>query len=174
MAYLEVILSVLLDAGLACKPSAPMHEPSPPVVQVKKGPPSNVSTDAGSSNGSNELSAGLAVAGLQVDETRHFLDTLKSAIAQNDRHAICGLVSYPLQVHGMHSRQKVADKASCVRRFDHIFTAHLLEAIRNQRLEALSANSNGAMIGDGELWFAAICGDRACEKRTIKIFSVNN
>jgi len=123
---------------------------------------------------SSEFVEQLKVAGLDVLETRQFLDTLKAKIAQGDGPGVCALVSFPLDTGSKRPGQKIGNEASCRRMYERIFTAPVREAINKQRLEDLAASSNGVMVGDGEVWFAVICADPQCQHRAIKIISLNN
>lgn len=52
----------------------------------------------------------------------------------------------------------LADDGACRRRYAEVFTAEVIEAIRGQRFDDLFVSGDGAMIGNGEVWFAAVSG----------------
>lgn len=148
----------------------PAISASPPAPSVSVAPPVASETAVGS----EELADRLRVAGLEVKEVAHFLDTIKTLSAQGDREGLCALANYPLGVSSKRSSQKIPNEASCRKAFQHIFTSLVLSVISNQRLEELEATWRGVMMGDGTVWFGGICSDRQCQNRTIKIITVNN
>jgi hypothetical protein len=183
-----LILTAILSS---CKSKT--HEPSPgqdtaalaSPAQTAAVPGSPANTRVPEASTLNEVDAAapetiediaeqLRVAGLTLTEAKSFLDTLKTRTAGRDRAGMCSLVSYPLEVHGKRGNQKIATEASCVAGYDRIFSASVLKAISEQRVEDLAAGSNGVMIGDGAIWFAAICTDLRCQPKSIKIISINN
>ncbi|MBW0006409.1 MAG: hypothetical protein JO335_01720 [Sphingomonas sp.] len=90
-----------------------------------------------------------------------FLARLQTAVRADDRAAILGLINYPLRVNG--SRARIyRDAASVSRDFDRIFTAKVRRAILAQKAGELFVRDQGAMIGDGEVWFDQTCADGSC------------
>lgn len=171
---LVVALAANLQACRSRTNETSARPPSPSESQpIAEAPPR---TDASTESPvpSSEFVEQLKVAGLDVLETRQFLDTLKTRIVQRDGLGVCALVSFPLDTRSKRHGQKIGTEASCRRLYDRIFTAPVREAIIKQRLEDLAASSNGVMVGDGEVWFAVICAEPGCQHRAIKIISLNN
>ena len=52
-------------------------------------------------------------------------------------------------------------------------TPKVLAAIKRQTYASLFANDRGVMIGDGEVWFSAVCRDAACKDAPIRIIAIN-
>jgi hypothetical protein len=91
-----------------------------------------------------------------------FLDRLQSAIRSNDREAAIGLVAFPLRVNFAAGSKVYRDSRSVRADYDRIFTPKVRSAILAQRFDQLFARDQGAMIGNGELWFDHVCTDGRC------------
>lgn len=81
------------------------------------------------------------------------------------------MANYPLptRVQG-----PVRNAAACRHNFAQILNAHIVKAVENQKFERLFANYKGVMIGNGEVWFSAVCRDTECAKYDLRIITVNN
>ena len=89
-----------------------------------------------------------------VQPAQAFLTRLKNAVRNNNRPAAAALVSYPLRVYsGPRQRQTFSSKSFLLAHFDIVFTGKVQQAILTQVPSCLFANSEGIMIGDGEVWF---------------------
>jgi hypothetical protein len=138
------------------------------------GAPTSGDGGLGRSDGGGDIAERLKVAGLEVSETRQFLDNLKTRTAQRDREGVCSLVSYPMTVQSKQASRTIANEAACRGAYDSIFNSAVLSSISREHFEDLFANWRGVMIGDGAVWFGGICSDRQCQNKTIKIVSINN
>jgi hypothetical protein len=87
-----------------------------------------------------------------ADEVREFLQRLQQAEAKGDREAIVTFVRFPFTRYSQ-VKKRYKSKAELLTDFDKVFTAKVLDAIRAGRFETLFLNYQGAMIGDGEVWF---------------------
>ena len=102
-----------------------------------------------------------------------FLARLQAAVRADDRGAILALINYPLRVNGSHTRT-YRDAAAVSRDFDRIFTAKVRRAILAQKAGELFVRDQGAMIGDGEVWFDQTCADSSCSSlRPVRIKAIN-
>lgn len=83
-----------------------------------------------------------------------FLENLRSAAGSNDRQALVRLVHYPFITY---NRGIVINRYNTPEDllvdFDQVFTPKVLTAIDNAQYNNLFINSQGVMIGNGELWF---------------------
>jgi hypothetical protein len=83
-----------------------------------------------------------------------FLENLRSAAGSNDRQALVSLVHYPFTTY---NRGIVINRYNTTEDllvdFDQIFTPKVLTAINNVQYNNLFVNSQGVMIGSGEIWF---------------------
>lgn len=106
--------------------------------------------------------------GADVAQTsRAFLSELQAAVKRDQREKIASMISYPLLVlHGTH-RTHIRTKAQFLGHYDAIFTPHVRQAIARQSARCLFGNDQGAMIGNGEVWFSRQATG------TMKIITVN-
>lgn len=109
------------------------------------------------------------IAGIKPAAARAFLGELQRTVGVTDRLAACALIKYPLR----HRDGPVADALACQRRYAEIFTADVIDAIRSQDFEKLFVNAQGVMLGDGQVWFAAVCLDRSCAQSELRVTAVN-
>jgi hypothetical protein len=80
------------------------------------------------------------------------------------------LVDLPLRVNFAEGARTYRDRGSIERDFDRIFTPPVRQAILDQRADRLFTNYQGAMIGDGEVWFDQTCPNASCP---VRIRSIN-
>jgi hypothetical protein len=103
-----------------------------------------------------------------------FLSRLQSVVRSNNHHAVIGLISFPLRVNASGGALTYRDAASVERDFDRIFTPRVKRAIARQRADTLFVRNQGAMIGDGEVWFDFSCPNASCSPRgPVRIRAVN-
>ena len=102
-----------------------------------------------------------------------FLAALQKAVADADKPAIAEMVSYPLKTEVSGKMMTLKHKKDFIAHYDAIVTAKIAAAIRAQTYPTLFVNSEGAMIGSGEVWFSGICSDTACAKQVVKIIAFN-
>jgi hypothetical protein len=93
---------------------------------------------------------------------RAFLSRLQSAVRAKDRRAIVNLIDLPLRVNFNDGAHTYRDRRSIERDFERIFTPAVRKAILGQRAERLFTNTQGAMVGDGQVWFDQTCPNDAC------------
>jgi hypothetical protein len=107
------------------------------------------------------------------DPYRAFLHALQAAVAADDRKQVAAMVSYPLKakVHGhavsIHTTQQFLSH------YDALLPPATRTLIADQTYEALFVNTQGVMIGSGQLWFSGVCNDELCSRRTIKVIGFN-
>lgn len=107
----------------------------------------------------NETKAARAEA---VSDNADFLRRLQAKIRANDRGAVARLVALPLRVNGPGKPRTYRDRGSIERDFDRIFTPRVRQAILAQRPADIFVRDQGAMIGNGEVWFSPTCPNSAC------------
>lgn len=115
-------------------------------------------------------------AGLEDGEVRKFFQGFQEAVRSRNADRVAGFVEFPLRVNLCKGSQTIQRK-DFARRFPSVFDARISEAVRKQTFESLFANSQGVMIGDGEVWFSGICegtaADDPCSKQRIRVITVN-
>ena len=68
----------------------------------------------------------------------------------------------------------MTDGDEMIDRFDEIITDKVRAAVMAQDYATLFVNAEGAMFGNGELWFNGICDDSACSSSHAAVISINN
>ena len=105
---------------------------------------------------------------------RRFLSRLQSAVGANDKKAVANLAALPLRVNFEGGARTYSDRRAIERDFDRIFTSRVKQAILSQRADRLFTNYQGAMIGDGQVWFDQICTNDACSPAgPVRIKAIN-
>ncbi|MFL6734859.1 MAG: hypothetical protein ACJ8EY_09190, partial [Sphingomicrobium sp.] len=103
-----------------------------------------------------------------------FVRRLQAAIRANDRGAVIKLIGFPLRVNSSGRSRFYPNARSVQRDFDRIFTPRVRQAILVQRPAQLFTRDQGAMIGDGEVWFDHSCLNSRCTALgPVRITAVN-
>ena len=103
-----------------------------------------------------------------------FLSRLQAAVRAGNKGAVVRLVDLPLRVNFAGGARTYRDRRSIERDFDRIFTPRVRQAIFDQRADRLFTNYQGAMIGDGEVWFDQTCPNASCSPAgPVRIRSIN-
>lgn len=114
------------------------------------------------------------VAGLDQTRAEQFLANLQKAVAQEDKVAVSKMVSYPIDVHIHGKSKEIGKSATLVENYAAIMTDKVTAAIKDQKPGDLFVNAQGVMIGDGEIWYTAVCQDAACDQAPVQIIAINN
>lgn len=184
-----------LPAAVVAAPASPPPPPPPPPPPAPaRGPTEQFAEPAATQDmvvtGSRVPSANLSKQGelraapereAEADETsptntayRTFLSRLQSAIRADDRRAVARLVDLPLRVNFDDGAISYRDRRSIERDFDRIFTPAVRRAILSQQADELFTNSQGAMIGDGQVWFDRTCSNSSCSPTgPVRIKAIN-
>jgi hypothetical protein len=102
------------------------------------------------------------------------LTTLQQAVAKHDAPAVAALVHYPIKVNPGKRPFTVKSEKDFIKDYDRIITPDISAAIFKQKYENLFVNSQGAMIGDGEVWITGFCRDKSCKQSDIKIGTIQD
>ncbi len=100
-------------------------------------------------------------------KSRAFLAELQSAVKSDNKSRVAAMVSYPLLVIHGSRKTRIKTKAAFLSSYDTIFDEHVRKAVAQQTSKCLFGNYQGAMIGNGEVWFSEQANG------TMKIISVN-
>mgnify|MGYP003575170522 FL=1 len=96
----------------------------------------------------------LTMAGVEDKQVvQVFLESLRTATREGDREALAGMVQYPISVRHESGSREYRTPEELTARFDQVFTPAVLAAIGEAQYQTLFINAEGAMIGDGEIWF---------------------
>jgi hypothetical protein len=102
-----------------------------------------------------------------------FLAALQEAVKEYDPKGVARLMAFPLAVTTPTASAKIADGNSFLQNYKLIFTDSVRAAIVAQKPDLLVPTAKGVMIGDGEVWFAAVCVDTKCSSTRVGVVAVN-
>lgn len=103
---------------------------------------------------------------------RTLFDSLKTAVAAGDAAAVAKLVDYPITVTIGGRKTKIADPRAFVANYAAIVTPAIAAAVNAQSYGDLFVNSQGIMIGDGEVWINGICRDKSCAAFDARVITI--
>jgi hypothetical protein len=116
----------------------------------------------------------LQVAGVKETDVKLFLKLIQQAVRQDDAANLAVLVSYPIKISdGQGQAIEIADAKAFVANYAKFTNANWKKAVIKQKYSDLFANAKGVMVGKGEIWFAGICKDPACQRSRLKIIGIN-
>jgi len=107
-------------------------------------------------------------------KVQHLLTQLQAAVAKHDAPAVAALVHYPIKVNPGKKPFTVKNEKEFIKDYDRIITHDIADAIFKQKYENLFVNSQGAMIGDGEVWITGFCRDKSCKQSDIRIGTIQD
>jgi hypothetical protein len=105
---------------------------------------------------------------------QQILIALQQAVAKHNAPAVAALVHYPIKVNPGNRPFVVKNEKAFINDYDRIITHDIQDAIFKQKYENLFVNSEGAMIGDGEVWITGFCRDKSCKQSDIKIGTIQD
>ena len=107
-------------------------------------------------------------------KVQQLLFNLQQAVAQHNTAAVAALVHYPIKVNpGKHPLTIKSPKAFA-KDYDRIITHDISDVILKQKYDALFVNSQGVMLGDGEVWITGFCQDKNCKNSDVKIGTIQD
>jgi hypothetical protein len=107
-------------------------------------------------------------------KVRNILTQLQQAVASHNAAAVADLVHYPIKVNPGKKPFTIKNDKAFIKDYDRIITHDIEDAILKQKYETLFVNSQGAMIGDGEVWITGFCRDKSCRQSDIKIGTIQD
>jgi len=107
-------------------------------------------------------------------KVHELLTQLQAAVAKHNAAAVAALVHYPIKVNPGKKPFTVKNEKAFIKDYDRIITHDIQDAIFKQKYENLFVNSQGAMIGDGEVWISGFCRDKSCRQSDIKISTIQD
>jgi hypothetical protein len=105
-------------------------------------------------------------------KVQQLLTHLQQSVASHD--AVAALVHYPIKVNPGKKPFTVKNEKAFIKDYDGIITHDIQDAILKQKYESLFVNSQGAMIGGGEVWITGFCRDKTCKQSDIKIGTIQD
>lgn len=109
--------------------------------------------------------------GMTNAQLGEFLKSLQTAVAKDDAASVAKLARFPLRVNL--PKKKVLKSPQFIAQYPSIITPKVKAAVLAQTAESLFRNSQGAMIGNGEIWFSGICLNKQCTEQATKIIAIN-
>jgi hypothetical protein len=97
------------------------------------------------------------IAGMSLQDcygVRAFVKNLQTAVADNRRNQIAGMLKYPLRYHGAHKTIILHGARETLHHYDLIFSPRLRRAIAKQQIWDLGAMADGVSIGYGFIWIS--------------------
>jgi hypothetical protein len=104
---------------------------------------------------------------------RTFLGALQAAVAADDRRQVAAMIGYPLKTRLHGQVVHIRTTQQFLGHYEELLPPATRAAIAAQSYQALFVNSQGVMIGSGQLWFSGVCNDQLCSRRTIKVIALN-
>jgi hypothetical protein len=148
------LASLMLIAGVLLSPTLPAAQTSSPALTAL--------------DKSIDLSVGDHV------KVQQILTQLQQAVSKHNAPAVAALVHYPIKVNPGKKPFTIKNEKAFVKDYDRIITPDIAAAIFKQKYENLFVNSQGAMIGDGEVWITGFCRDKSCKQSDIKIGTIQD
>ena len=102
------------------------------------------------------------------------LTDLQRSVSQHNAAAVAALVHYPIKVNPGKHPITIKNPKAFIKDYDGIITPDIAAAIYKQKYDALFVNSQGVMIGDGEVWITGFCLDKNCKNSDIKIGTIQD
>jgi hypothetical protein len=106
-----------------------------------------------SNQGCSDSTVDDAFGGEMATKARAFLAVLKAEVKMDNRRKIASMVAYPLRVFVGEEKRIVRNPSEFLAHYEDIITPHVKDAILKQSVPCLFGNYQGAMIGQGEVWF---------------------
>jgi hypothetical protein len=107
-------------------------------------------------------------------KVQQLLFNLQQAVAKHNPAAVAALVHYPIKVNPGKKPFVVKNEKAFIKDYDRIITHDIQDAIFKQKYDALFVNSQGVMLGDGEVWITGFCLDKNCKSSDIKIGTIQD
>jgi hypothetical protein len=107
-------------------------------------------------------------------KVQQLLTHLQQSVASHNAAAVAVLVHYPIKVNPGKKPFTLKNEKAFIKDYDDIITHDIQDAILKQKYENLFVNSQGAMIGGGEVWITGFCRDKTCKQSDIKIGTIQD
>lgn len=98
----------------------------------------------------------------------------KMALEEGKSDIVVSLVNYPITVRIDGSEDTYSSVDELLAAYDDVFTDSIKEAVAAQEYGDLFVNSEGIMIGNGQVWISGICEDTACTIAPPRIMTVQS
>jgi hypothetical protein len=99
-----------------------------------------------------EMSSDLYAKPVATAQEKTFVQALKVAISNNDKHWVATHVLYPITEDINGRAVEIKNSTQFEKRYNDIITGNVKNAVITQDLNNLFTNSQGVMIGNGQIW----------------------
>jgi len=107
-------------------------------------------------------------------KVHNILTQLQQGVSSHNAAAVAALIHYPIKVNPGKKPFTIKNEKEFIKDYDRIITPDIASAIYKQKYDNLFVNSEGAMIGDGEVWITGFCRDKSCKQSDIKIGTIQD
>lgn len=98
---------------------------------------------------------------------------LQQVIKHNDSHRLLQMINYPFTTKIAGKTVQFCNAKQLQKQLDPLFSREIRQVYGQQKYAELFINYRGAMMGNGELWFAQTCRDEDCQAVQTKIIAIN-
>ena len=103
---------------------------------------------------------------------REVFDSLRAGVASKDAASVARVVHYPLRVHAGGKKVMIKSEKAFIKSYSKIMRPSIVKAVNEADYGSLFVNSQGAMIGNGEVWISSRCVDKACSRSRVGIITI--
>lgn len=103
---------------------------------------------------------------------QRLLTDLQQSVASHNQAGVAALVHYPIKVNPGNHPITIKSPKAFISHYDSIMTQDISDVILKQKYDSLFVNSQGAMLGEGEVWITSFCLDKGCKQSDIKIGTI--
>jgi hypothetical protein len=107
-------------------------------------------------------------------KVQQLLISLQRSVANHNPAGVASLVHYPIKVNPGKKPMTIKTPKAFVKDYDTIITKDISDVILKQKYDTLFINTQGAMLGEGEVWISGICLDKSCKQSDIKISTIQD
>lgn len=93
----------------------------------------------------------------------------RKAVADNDRMQVVEYLRFPLNVG---PGEKIEGPGQFQNNYDRLLTPALKKTLAAQDFDKVFVNSQGVMIGSGQVWINGTCKDSACTQVDVKVITL--
>lgn len=86
------------------------------------------------------------------EDFKNFYRNFQILVANSQKEKIAEFINYPLP--------NIKDRADFIKNYDLVFNKKVKDAVNNQNIDEIWRNYSGVMIGNGEIWFNQLSGEK--------------
>lgn len=109
-----------------------------------------------------------------VGDYKELFYAFQMALADGKSDIVASLISYPITVRIDGEEATYRSAEGLLEDYDWVFGDAIAQAVAAQDYGDLFVNSEGVMIGNGEVWLGGICEDSACTIALPRIITIQS